>query len=741
MKTFDIVLASDFRLPGGTNHSNAQELAIHKELGLTTGLIHCNSRLSARPIPWSAPIIGELHADSVRPLDAGVATRARIAILRHPVALEALPDLRSQLSVGHAMIIANQPPERPSGTLEYDIPQITSIVEERLGIKPTWAPIGPVVREGLEKHAGGAEVAPYDWTNVFAQGTDPTPREGFNHQRPRIGRHSRPQKAKWPAQATEILHAYPATDEYDVRILGGTKALDGVLTSIPPNWTVHPFGALSPQEFLADIDFWVYFHHHNWLEAYGRAIMEALWSGAVVILPEYLRVTYGDAAIYCEPSDVRRIIDEFRNGARNYLEQSSKGQLFARAHSPTVHEERLRSFLKRSPSPHEDAPATPSRAIEIPQTLPTAKQPLTRSIPRPPRPKALFITSNGSGMGHLTRLLGLARQLADDIEPIFFSMSQGVSIAGLAGFSYEYVPYTSALKTRATSWNSYFRARVLAAIAHHSPALIVFDGTWPYKGLIDALDEHPQIRRIWVRRAMWKADVQSPHLENSELFDAIIEPGEYARSFDRGATTRVDNAETVPPMTVLSEDELLPREEARAALGLSTAPDQHYALVTLGAGNINSIASAQEHVTTVIAGTPGWSSVVTKAPIATGVSPAHLTTLSTFPLAKFTRAFDFAVSAAGYNSFTEWMTGGLPTVWIPNTVTTTDDQEARARWAAYVGVGEYVREEDTPGVALAVQRMASDSVRRQYAARLAELKEPNGAPAAADIVMRVLNSG
>lgn len=639
------------------------------------------------------------------------------------------------------MIVANQPPERPSGILEYDMPQITSIVEERMGITPTWAPIGPVVREGLEKHAGGAEVAPHDWTNVFASSTVPAPRESFNLQRPRIGRHSRPQKSKWPANTVDILHAYPATDEYDVRILGGTNALDGVLTSIPTNWTVHPFGAMPPQDFLTGIDFWVYFHHHNWLEAYGRAIMEALWSGAVVILPEYLRSTYGDAAIYCEPAEVRHIIDEFRNGARSYLEQSTRGQLFAQAHRPGIHESRLRSFLEQDSSPYEDAPETPSRAIEILQSLPTAKQSLTRRAPRRPRPKALFITSNGSGMGHLTRLLGLARQLADDVEPIFFSMSQGVSVAGLAGFSYEYVPYTSALKTLATNWNSYFRSRLLAAIDHHSPVLVVFDGTWPYRGLIDALDEHPQIRRIWVRRAMWKPDVRSPHLDNTELFDTIIEPGEYARSFDRGATTRLDNAEAVPPMTVLSEDELLPRDEARAALGLSTAPDQHYALVTLGAGNINSITSSQEHVTAVLADIPGWSSVVTKTPIAIGVSPAQLVTLSTFPLSKYTRAFDFAVSAAGYNSFNEWVSGGLPTVWIPNTATMTDDQEARARWAAYVGVGECVREQDAPGVALAVRRMTNDGIRNQYVARLAKLREPNGTRAAADIVTRVLNNG
>ncbi|MCT1429360.1 hypothetical protein M3G50_01070 [Brachybacterium muris] len=740
MRALDVVLASDFRLPGGTNHSNAQELAIQKRLGLTTGLIQCNSRLSARPIPWSASITAELDAHSVRPLDPSVPTHARLALLRHPVALEALPNLTSYLAVDQALIIANQPPVRPSGTPEYDIAQVTAAVQERLGITPTWAPISPVVREGLKKHGNDVRIADRDWINVFAQEATPPPRVGFTTKTPRIGRHSRPQKAKWPATASEILQAYPPTDDYDVRILGGTTALDGVLTGVPSNWTVHPFGSLSPQEFLADVDFWVYFHHPDWLEAYGRAIMEALWSGAVVILPEYFRATYGDAAVYCKPADVRRVIDEFRSGKRNYLEQSVNGQTFAQTHGPAVHEERLLRLLEQSPSPLGNEAEPPRREIEISQRISTSKQPSNRSTSRPPGPKALFITSNGSGMGHLTRLLGLARQLANDVEPVFFSMSQGVSVAGLAGFSYEYVPYTSALKTRATTWNEYFRSRVLAAIAHHHPSFIVFDGTWPYKGLMDALEEHPEVRRVWVRRAMWKPGVQSPHLDNPGLFDTIIEPGEYARTFDRGATTAVGGAVKVPPMTVLSEDELLPRQQARAELGLSSAPDRHYALVTLGAGNINSIASTQEHITAVIADIPGWDSVVTKPPIATRASSAHLMTLSTFPMAKYTRAFDFAVSAAGYNSFSEWITGCLPTVWIPNTATKTDDQEARAQWAAYAGIGECVSDQNGAEVALAVGRMTDDSVRDHYAARLAEVKEPNGSPAAADIVMRILNN-
>ena len=40
------------------------------------------------------------------------------------------------------------------------------------------------------------------------------------------------------------------------------------------------------------------------------ATAEAMASGAVVILPHYMRSTFGSGAIYCKPDEVRHIVDE-----------------------------------------------------------------------------------------------------------------------------------------------------------------------------------------------------------------------------------------------------------------------------------------------------------------------------------------------------------------------------------------------------------------------------------------------
>ena len=57
-----------------------------------------------------------------------------------------------------------------------------------------------------------------------------------------------------------------------------------------------------------------------------------------------------------------------------------------------------------------------------------------------------------------------------------------------------------------------------------------------------------------------------------------------------------------------------------------------------------------------------------------------------FPLSRRFRAFDLAVSAAGYNSFHELLRFGIPTLFIPNQDTALDDQQGRAQFAADRGL-------------------------------------------------------
>jgi UDP-N-acetylglucosamine:LPS N-acetylglucosamine transferase len=67
-----------------------------------------------------------------------------------------------------------------------------------------------------------------------------------------------------------------------------------------------------------------------------------------------------------------------------------------------------------------------------------------------------------------------------------------------------------------------------------------------------------------------------------------------------------------------------------------------------------------------------------------------------FPISRAIAAFDFSVSAAGYNTFHEVIAQGLPTIFVPNRHPSMDDQGARAEFAQDHGAGSTSRKKKCP---------------------------------------------
>lgn len=349
----------------------------------------------------------------------------------------------------------------------------------------------------------------------------------------------------------------------------------------------------------------------------------------------------------------------------------------------------------------------------------------------------LLVSSNGAGMGHLTRLLAIAERLGEDVPRTFLSLSSAVPAVGAAGTAWEYCPSVGALGGSGAAWNDMFAARLRLTLGTYRPQVVVFDGTWPYTGLMQVRAEVPRTRFVWSRRAMWRTSVDGAHLDRAEAFDLVVEPGEYAGEVDAGATVGRGDAAGVLPVTLVDVEDLLPREQARRELGMPA--EGPALLLTLGAGTINDIASdVGAVVATMQREHPGWSVWLTRPPIAaSGPAAEGVGTLQVYPLARYLRAFDGAVAAAGYNSFHELLLAGVPTVWVPNLDTSTDDQLARARYAADRGVGWCVS--DVPSqVGAALAELADDDVRSARAVLARESYPGNGAAHAAALVRELL---
>ncbi|MDO5739139.1 MAG: glycosyltransferase [Ornithinimicrobium sp.] len=297
----------------------------------------------------------------------------------------------------------------------------------------------------------------------------------------------------------------------------------------------------------------------------------------------------------------------------------------------------------------------------------------------PAAPSVLLVSSNGAGMGHLTRLLAYARRFPAGVTCRVLSLSQAVPVVEQEGLEWEYLPSQGASGLRPALWRTLFAERVSEILHRVDPDVLVFDGTHPYAGLDKALESHPRTRSVWSRRGMWRPGRNAAQLDKAGWFDSVIEPGDLSFAADRGETASATDALRVGPVTLVDPEQLTPREAARAALGLPA--DGPLALVSLGAGNINdtddevgaAAAALRRRGIGVCVTAP---SIAERAYSGDGV---HL--VRHFPLSEHFLAFDQVVAAAGYNSFHESLRFGVPTVFVPNDQTSLDDQGARARHA------------------------------------------------------------
>lgn len=328
----DVVVISNFMLPGGSSSSSNEEIRAFRRAGLRVGLIH-------HPVydwPLDRPINGKIREllddDGVVLITAHDRVECDLAIVRFPrIMMRPMEDL-PRLHARRTILVVNQAPyyyygPREGSRLTWDIATVHRNLGGWLG-EHTWYPQGPVIRRILEQeHAAetaGIDIAAEDWYGVIdvAEWRREGRRDGAGPIR--IGRHSRDHLGKWPETPERILAAYPSSEDFEIHVLGGAKAVKRMLRRLPENWKVLPFGSMAPQAFLHGMDAVVFFIAESGDEAFGRTPLEAMAVGLPCLLPRSFEPLFGDGAVYCEPEEVETRVREFMDDPDLYAAQSAR---------------------------------------------------------------------------------------------------------------------------------------------------------------------------------------------------------------------------------------------------------------------------------------------------------------------------------------------------------------------------------------------------------------------------------
>lgn len=337
----DLVYVTDLRFPGGTTSSLVQEVRTAVEAGYRVGLLHLSNRaLGSGAVP-AAAIDTLLADDRVVHLLPGEATRCRLVIVKHPMVFAEPIGGTLPIETEQVIVTVGQVPGHADGTVYYDPAEIDTHIAGAFGLRARWAPVSPAVRDALAGH--GVDLTDDHWFEVIDPADWPVrPDRPVDPQRVILGRHGRPDPLKWPAGATNIRRAYPDDPRFEVRILGAPPELAELAEGIPENWRVLEFGSRPVGEFLTELDVFVYHHHPDLVEAFGRTILEALTSGVPCIVGPHFEPLFGDACLYAEAEDTIEVIDRLASDPGAYRTLIEHGRrAVARRFSTTAHLDRL----------------------------------------------------------------------------------------------------------------------------------------------------------------------------------------------------------------------------------------------------------------------------------------------------------------------------------------------------------------------------------------------------------------
>jgi len=327
----------------------------------------------------------------------------------------------------------------------------------------------------------------------------------------------------------------------------------------------------------------------------------------------------------------------------------------------------------------------------------------------------VLFPTNGVGFGHFTRMYALAkrfRKQSPNTEIVFFTTMPTLQILYNEGFStYHLAGRKKHREMTASEWNAMVEENLSLVLNQHKPKMFIFDGAFPYRGMLNAIRSRDRIEKVWVRRGMFRKGSNIP-VDSIDHFTSIVRPGDGVDVDEHLEVEIPMQSHTVSPMLLMDHDELLTKQQAQSRLNLPE--DSKIVYVQLGAGRINDIDSEIRLTVEALLKHEGVHVVIGESMLGERIFFEHprVQLLRDYPNSMYFKAFDASIQAGGYNSFHEMRTFGLPTLFYPNMNTGMDDQLARCNISQSEGWGLVLKERTEASIEHSVEALLELEVPR-----------------------------
>ncbi|HQY43189.1 MAG TPA: glycosyltransferase [Paracoccaceae bacterium] len=352
-----------------------------------------------------------------------------------------------------------------------------------------------------------------------------------------------------------------------------------------------------------------------------------------------------------------------------------------------------------------------------------------------PTRRTVFLPTNGVGLGHAQRAVLIAGAMTQG--PVTFAAFPSC-VPLVQDHGFDCLPLVQKSPDHADPYaNDILNYRRLTLNMTPND-LLVFDGGFLFESISRIIAEKG-LRAVWIRRGLWQASqlehLRRQHRGREALFRRIIQPQE---AFDElnepviyGSPVRAVGP--VVQDAPLSTDEKL---KVRTDLAHRFGRGFHELVVTmLGAGQAADRSAQTQALCGLFERRPDCLHLIVTWPGAT-IPPGlygwrNTRVVQTRRALHLAQAADMAVSAAGYNSFHEFLYHGVPALFIPQMSPFMDDQRRRAQAAARRDLAGAVEPEELLRLSREVRAFLDDGKAASIRDRLAGYDLPQRGTAAA----------
>ncbi len=722
MTGVDVVIIAD----GGQSPAAARQLSrlleAHRQASIRTGLLMLRADRTNPGWLGSKEIFSRFDDDTFVRLDPDVLCSAPLTLVLAPRLAFIEPATPLRLNTEQAIIWPAEPVIELPGeqrSLAARAPDLARNIAQRLKAPVLFAARTAGERHDLMQHAIGLRLTDWIWWPLLDESQESRAREGG--RKPRVGRH-------WQSDAPLDAQAYGTFaaafgDCWPMDLVFHGKR--AVLESLPP-FDQRQGMELRDQDqqpldaFLSALSLFVAVGDDRGSAHVPLAMFEAMQADVVVIAPPVISAIIDSPLPVAAPAGLMGLASSLLSDNIAFERaRRQQRQLMTERHSAKAHQARIGPYLtpKRSVAP---APANSMRGAD----------------------RILFVSDDSPHLEHLTRALAIAEHLPASLRPFFVTTARNARLAEQRGHPVEYVQAHNSLPFRqifddARRWNFWFERHLAELISFTGARALVFDGVYPFGGVIANRRDFLNLPFVWIRQALWRPKASQDALRHSREFDLVIEPGDLAAAFDRGPLQPLRRQVLATDPVRL--DAPVPRAEARRSLGL--ADDDGPAFLIDPTLPIEKIEG--ETVSLLLDSLEqSGGSLWTIDPLGATSAPwsRQVRRLGDPEAGRLRAGFDGAISAADYRSVHDQVAAGLPSVLLPGFGSSTDDQAARADFAEGAGFAIALRLGDVYGARAAARKLLDSTSRTMMTAALAGHETENGAEKAALAITNLVYS-